>query len=91
LVRLRSATATSGGKYVGILPFVGEVKAGTYNVAVTAKGYSESVKKATVRADQRTSISVPMYSAKFASILKIVAGGPAYLGRLQLLKRSKYE
>ena len=79
LVRLRSPTATSGGKYVGILPYKGQVEAKTYNVAVTARGYSESVKKATVRANQRTSISVQMYQEKFASLLKIVAGGPAYI------------
>ena len=79
LVRLRSPTATSGGKYVGILPYKGQVEAKTYNVAVTARGYSESVKKATVRANQRTSLSVPMYQEKFASLFKIVAGGPAYI------------
>ena len=79
VVRLRSATATTSGVYVGIIPYEGQVVAKTYNVVVTAKGYEEGVQKVAVKANQRTSVSIPLYQKKFAAVLKIMAGGPAYI------------
>jgi hypothetical protein len=79
VVRLRSETATTQGVYVGIIPYEGLVDAKTYNVVVTAKGYEEGVQKVAVKANQRTSVSISLYQKKFAAVLKIMAGGPAYI------------
>ena len=79
VVRLRSETATTSGVYVGIVPYEGQVVAKTYNVVVTAKGYNEGVQKVAVKANQRTVVSIPLYQKKFAAVLKIMAGGPAYI------------
>jgi hypothetical protein len=79
LVRLRSENASSGGVYVGITPYSGNVEAKKYNVVVSAKGYEDEVRKVTISMNQRTSVAFSLQPLTLAAVLKIVAGGPAYI------------
>jgi hypothetical protein len=79
LVRLRSEKAKTGGVYVGVTPYSGKVEVAKYNVVVSAKGYEDAVKKVTINMNQRTSVAFSLQPVTLAAVLKIVAGGPAYI------------
>ena len=79
LVRLRSEKAKSGGVYVGITPYSGRVEAKKYNVVVSAKGYEDAVRKVTINWNQTTTVAFELVPVTLAAVLKIVAGGPAYI------------